>query len=168
MRFNSKLPSHGSVLQDSSSSRSWQAAPPFSGSWTTFLSLVLVPPPPQVALHLLHKDQSSTPQSTEPLKNLFTGIRNNLGIRQCCKTPLPPKLDRGLLLSQPLEQLLFLSSWFHLRRLRCTWSTLTNLQLRSQLKRQEIISKELEITWALVSVAMLCFLQSWTDSSYYI
>ena len=132
MRFNSKSPSHGSVLQDSSSSRSWQAAPPFSASWTTFLSLVLVPPP-QVALHSLHKDQSSTSQSTEPVRNLFTGIRNNLGIGQCCKAPLPPKLDRQLLHSQPLEQLLFLSSWFHLRRSRYTCSMRTSPQLCSQL-----------------------------------
>ena len=60
---------------------------------------------------------------------------------ECCKTPPPLKLDRQLLPSLPLEQLLFLSSWFHLRRLRCTWSMRTNLQLCNQLKKkQEIIS----------------------------
>ena len=75
-------------------------------------------------------------------KNLFAGIRNNLGIGQCCKTPLPPKLGRQLLPSQPLEQLLFPSSWFHLRRLHCTWSMRTNLQLCSQLNNTRHYLKE--------------------------
>ena len=52
---------------------------------------------------------------------------------RCCTTPLPPKLDSHLLHSQPLEQLPFLSSWFHLRRLCCSLTTRTNLQLCSQL-----------------------------------
>ena len=75
-------------------------------------------------------------------KNLFTGIRNNLGIGQCCKTPLPPKLDRQLLPSLPLEQLLFLLSWFHLHRLRCSQTKLTNLQLHTQLNKQEMVSEK--------------------------
>ena len=96
-------------------------------------------------------------------KNLFTGIRNNLGIGQCCKTPLPPKPDRQLLHSQPLEQLLFLSSWFHLRKSHCSQTTRTNLRLRNQLNKQEIFPPKEKITWALVSVARFFFLQSWTD-----
>ena len=58
-----KKPGHWSVLQDSSSSKVGQTAPPFSASCTTPLPLVLVPPP-QVALQSDHEDQSSTLQST--------------------------------------------------------------------------------------------------------
>ena len=64
-------------------------------------------------------------------------------IGQCCKAPLPPKLDRQLLCSLPLEQLLFLWSWFHLRRLHCSRTKMTNCQLCSQLV--ENISKADEI-----------------------
>ena len=59
--------------------------------------------------------------------------RLSLHIGQCCKALLPPKLDRQLLLSLPLEQLSFLWSWFHLRRLRCSQTMMTNLQPCSQL-----------------------------------
>ena len=45
------------MLQASFSSKAGQAYPPFSAPWTTPLPLVLVPPP-QVALHLVHVDQN--------------------------------------------------------------------------------------------------------------
>ena len=50
------------MLQGSSSSKAGQGSPPFSASRTIPLPLVSVPPP-QVALHLVHEDQSSTLQS---------------------------------------------------------------------------------------------------------
>ena len=59
MREHGHLP----VLQAIVSSRSGQAAPPFSGSWTTSLTLVLVPLL-QVALHSPQAVQSLTLQST--------------------------------------------------------------------------------------------------------
>ena len=58
-----RLPSHWSVLHGSVNSRTGHAAPPFSGSSTTSLALVLVPPS-QVALHSPHGFQSPTLQST--------------------------------------------------------------------------------------------------------
>ena len=60
--LQSTEPSHWSVLQGSSSSKAGQGVPPFSASWTTPLPLVMVPPL-QVVLHLVHEDQSSTSQS---------------------------------------------------------------------------------------------------------
>ena len=60
-------------------------------------------------------------------------------IGQCCKAPLPPKLDRQLLQTLPLERLPCLWSWFHLRKSCCSSTMRTNLQLRSQLNIQDII-----------------------------
>ena len=58
------IPLHWSVLHISVSSRSGQAAPPFCGSSTTSLVLVLVPPL-QVALQSPQAVQSPTWQSTK-------------------------------------------------------------------------------------------------------
>ena len=65
-----RSPGHFSVLQSIFSCRPGQAAPPFAGSWTTFLDLVLVPvlilvPPLQVPLQALQAVHSPTSQSTE-------------------------------------------------------------------------------------------------------
>ena len=61
--------------------------------------------------------------------------KNNLDIGQCCKTWLPPKLDRGFHRSLPLEKLPFLLTWFLFRRSHCSQTTKTNLQLHSQLNK---------------------------------
>ena len=76
------------------------------------------------------------------MTNLQLCSRLSLHIGQCCKALVPPKLGRHLLLSQPLEQLPFLLSWFHLRRLRYSRSKRTNLQLRNQLNKQEIFPQK--------------------------
>ena len=63
------LPLHSFVSQVSSSVSSGQAAPPCFASCATPLDLdllVLAPLLVQITLHLLHDDQSSTLQSTEP------------------------------------------------------------------------------------------------------
>ena len=63
------LPLHSFASQVSSSTSSGQAAPPCFASWATPLDLdllVLAPLLVQITLHLLHDDQSSTLQSTEP------------------------------------------------------------------------------------------------------
>ena len=61
--YKTRVPSHWSVLHVSVSSRSGHKAPPFSGSWTTSLALVLVPPS-QVTLHPPQVFHSPTLQST--------------------------------------------------------------------------------------------------------
>ena len=63
------LPLHSFASQVSSSVSSGQASPPCFASWATPLDLdllVLAPLLVQITLHLLHDDQSSTLQSTEP------------------------------------------------------------------------------------------------------
>ena len=67
--INRCLPLHSFASQVSSSTSSGQAAPPFFASWATPLDLdllVLAPLLVQITLHLLHDDQSSTLQSTDP------------------------------------------------------------------------------------------------------
>jgi len=61
---------HSSVLQTIVSSRAGHVFPLYSGSWTTSLLMVLVPPP-QVALHLPHDFQLPTLQSTGTVGGLL-------------------------------------------------------------------------------------------------
>ena len=146
------------MLQDLASSKVGQGVPSFSASWTTPLPLNWVPLP-QVTLQSDHEDQSSTSQSTEQVRNYFIRIKYNLGIDQCCKALLPPKLDRQLLLSLPLEQLLFLSSWFLLRRSRCSQTTRTNLQLCSQLVEQILKADEIVMVAEIMMMIMMIIMR---------
>ena len=115
------LPLHSFASQVSSLASSGQAAPPCFASWATPLDLVLLVLAPVLVQIILH------------LTNLQLCSRLTLHIGQCCKALVSPKPDRQLLQSLPFEQLPFLSSWFHLRRLRCSRTMMTNLQLCSQL-----------------------------------
>ena len=148
------IPGHCWVLHLSVTSRGGQGSPPYCGCSNTCLVVVFVPLP-HVTLQSLHGSQVSTSQST--LKEKLKGEITHLSLLQSIERPQVGKTlsfqkrkitftwvsVARLLFPQswtasssnplPLEQLLFLSSWFHLRRLHCTWSKRTSPQLCSQL-----------------------------------
>ena len=83
---------------------------------------------------------------------------------QSCKILPPPDPDRQLLHSLALEQLFSPSSWFHLRRLRCTWSMRTNLQLCSQLVEQIVQADEIVIVAGIMMMMIMVIIMRVCDS----